>query len=76
MNSKIIVGEAPFQVLSHSLGISPSESGYVLNYSADGISFTEWDEATPANENCMVLNFPKGMYFKLVGNTGNVKVTF
>ena len=32
-----IKGEAPFQVLSHSFIVSPSEEGYTLNYSADGI---------------------------------------
>ena len=72
-----VSGETPFQIsVAHSMGISPSSEGYTLNYSADGFSYTAWDEATPANENTFVINFPKGAYFKLVGNASEVTVTY
>lgn len=76
MNKKTIKGGEQFQILAHSMGISPSAEGFTLNYSANGKDFTAWTEATPANENLMVINFPKGMYFKLVGNNSDVTVTF
>lgn len=70
-------GEAAFQIsVAHSMGVSPSAEGYTLNYSADGFDYTAWEEATPANENLFVINFPKGAYFKLVGNQSEVTVTY
>lgn len=71
-----INGETPFQVLAHSFSVSPSSEGYTLNYSADGINYDAWDEATPANENLFVLNVPKLSYFKLVGNGSNVIINY
>jgi len=68
-----IQGEQPFQIISsHSFGISPSKEGYTLNYSADGVNYTAYDKATPADENCFVLNVPKFCYFKLIGNNSDV----
>lgn len=69
-------GEAPFQVLSHSFGISESNEGYTLNYSADGIDWTEWSEGTPANETCYVNFIPYGAYFKLAGNNSEVTIIY
>lgn len=75
--SKIRVNnENAFQVLAHSFSVSPSTSGYVLQYSANGEEYTDWDEATPANENLVVNGVGKYMYFKLKGNTGNVDVQY
>lgn len=72
-----ISGETPFQITgAHSMGISVSSEGYTLNYSADGFTYTAWEEATPANENTFVINFPKGAYFKLVGNGSTVTITY
>ena len=62
--------------MAHSFVISASGQGYTLNYSADGTSWTAWSEATPANENCVVNGVPKGMLYKLVGNTDTVEITF
>ena len=76
MAKKMIDGEAPFQVLAHSFGVSPSENGYTLEYSADGYDYTEWEEATPADENLFVINVPKCAYFRLKGNSGEVTVCF
>lgn len=72
-----INGEQPFQLSSaHSFSVSPSSEGYTLQYSADGISYTDWDEATPANETLFVINVPKNTYYKLSGNGSQVVVSF
>ena len=60
--------DKPFQTGLDNFVISPSNEGYILNYSADGISYTAWNEPTPANEVLVVNGVPNGMYFKLVGN--------
>lgn len=71
MANKIINGEEQFQVMAHSFAVSPSASGYTLAYSADAVNFTNYSEATPANQTLVVNGFPKNMYYKLVGNTSN-----
>lgn len=71
-----ITGEEEFSVLSHSFGVSQSESGYTLNYSSDGLSWTQYGEATPANEDLFVNGVPYGSYFKLVGNTSEVQIIY
>lgn len=75
INNKVR-GENAFQVMSHSLIIGPSEAGYTLAYSADGENYTEYSEAVPANENCIVNGVAFGTYIKLVGNTGEVVVSY
>lgn len=74
--TKKITGDTPFQVLAHSCAISPSEQGYTLNYSADGINYTAWDEATPANENLIVNGLAYGTYLRLSGNTSEVVINY
>lgn len=69
-----VIGETPFQVLANAVCISPSNEGYTLNYSADGISYTAYGEATPAGENLTVSGIAKGTYLKLVGNNTEVTV--
>lgn len=72
-----ITGEQVFQITqSHSMTIGYSESGYTLMYGAGDGNFTAWEESTPSNEVCMVVNFAKGTYFYLAGNTGNVVITY
>lgn len=71
-----ITGEQPFQVLATSFAISPSAEGYTLNYSANGVEYTAWEEATPANETLVVNGVAKLMYFKLVGNQSDVEINF
>lgn len=58
-----------FQIPTDKFIIGPSASGYTLNYSADGVSWTPWKEATNANENQVVVGIPQNTYVKLVGNT-------
>ena len=71
-----ISGETPFQVLSHSFIVSQSESGYTLNYSGDGITWTAYDEATPANEDLIVNGIAFGTYVKLANNTSEVTINY
>lgn len=75
MQKKIITGEMPFQVLAHSFSVY-SESGYTLNYSADGVHYTAYDEATPAAETLIVNGVAKNMFFKLGGNSGEATITY
>lgn len=71
-----VQGENVFGVPTTSFAVSGSESGYTLNYSADGIQFTAYEEATPANEVLLVNGVAKGMSFKLVGNTSDVYIQY
>lgn len=71
-----ISGETPVQILAHSFIVSQSESGYTLNYSGDGITWTPYSEATPANEDLNVFGIAWGTYIKLVGNTSEVVINF
>ena len=67
-------GENSFIVLTDQMMIGPSEGGYTLAYSADNETFTEYEESTPAGENCLVNGTMRYSYWKLVGNTGDVTV--
>lgn len=71
-----ITGEKAFSVPTRSFAVSPSNEGYTLNYSADGVSYTAYTTATPANEVLIVNGVPKGMIYKLVGNQSELTVTF
>lgn len=69
-----VTGEKSFKVLKEQFIIGPSASGYTLAYSADNVHFTNYTEATPANENCIVNGAVTYSYWKLVGNTGEVDI--
>lgn len=71
-----ISGETPFQVLAHSFTVSPSSEGYTLNYSADGVTYTAYSDATPANENLIVNGIAWGQFIKLVGNASEVTINY
>ena len=71
-----ITGEQPFQVLATSFAVSPSAEGYTLNYSANGVEYAAWEEATPSNEVLVVNCVAKLMYFKLVGNASDVDINY
>ena len=70
-----ITGEQPFQVLSDSFSVSPSESGYDLYLSADGINYSNF-ATVAANTTRQFTGMNNGNYYKLVGNTGEVKVNW
>lgn len=69
-------GENAFQVLAHSFSVSPSAQGYTLQYSANGVDYTDWEENTPANETLIVNGVGKFMFFKLKGNQSSVDVQY
>lgn len=68
--------EQVFGIPTTSFGVSASTSGYTLAYSADGETWTNYTEATPANEVLIVNGTPKGFSFKLVGNTDTVYIQY
>lgn len=72
-----IKGEQPWQVIgAHSFGVSPSSESYILQYSCDGINYTDWGESVPANENLFVINVPKYSYYKLKNNNSDVIIIY
>ena len=71
-----VKNEQVFQVEATNFAISPSASGYTLNYSADGVNFTPWSDVVPANTTQAVACAACGMYYKLVGNTSEVVVVY
>ena len=71
----IVHNEEPFKVLNSSVTIGFSTSGYTLAYSANGSQFTNYTEATPANEVLIVNGLTRYSWLKLVGNSGDVEVT-
>lgn len=62
-------GETPFKCAKSNFAIGPTTNGYTLNYSVDKETWTAYDKATPANENCIVNEAVQYMWFKLAGNT-------
>ena len=69
-----VINEQVFGVPNTSFGVSGSASGFTLNYSVDGKTWGVWPEATKADEPLFVVNLPKFMKYKLVGNTDTVEV--
>ena len=69
-----VINEQVFGVPNTSFGVSGSVSGFTLNYSVDGEKWAQWSEATKADEPIFVVNVPKFMKYKLVGNTDTVEV--
>lgn len=71
-----ITDEKAFSVPSDTFAISASETGYTLQYSVDGETFTDWDEEDiPAGEN-VVVRSTRGLIYKLSGNEGDVFITY
>lgn len=61
-------GETPFQILAPAFCIAATSAGYTLNYSADGVTYTPWAEATSQDVNQPVINSVPGMYYFLENN--------
>ena len=59
--------ETSFQVLSHSFSVSPSTYEYTLQYSADGVNWTNYPEPIPAEETLIVNGCAFGQYINLDG---------
>ena len=64
-----IEADASFQVLSHSFSVSPSSAAYTLQYSADGIDWTDYEEEVPADETLIVNGCAFGQFIRLEGYT-------
>lgn len=71
-----INGEQAFSIPTSAFAVSASNEGYVLNYSADGETFTPWEKSTPSNEVLIVTNFPKHLTYKLMGNGTEVYIQY
>ena len=69
-----VLDQERFKVAKNQFIVGPSANGYTLAYSADGVNFTEYTEATPAGENLIVNGVPQYAWCKLVGNEGEVDV--
>ena len=67
MSNKKLEADASFQVLSHAFSVSPSQNAYTLQYSADGIDWTDYDEEIPADETLVVNDCAYGQFIKLDG---------
>lgn len=72
----LVEQEKVFGIPTNSFSVSHSDSGYTLCYSADGKTWTEYTEATPANETLIVNGVAKGMSFYLKGNTDTVYIQY
>lgn len=70
-----INGETPFQSLGDSIAIGASESGYTLYFSTDGVNYTSTGKSVTANTELQYKANTEGLYYKLVGNTGEVSVS-
>ena len=74
--AKITVhGEEVFRAQRDQFAVAPTEAGYTIAYSANGVDFTnDTDAVVPANENLVYLGAMQYGYYKLVGNSDNVEV--
>lgn len=70
-----INGEQPFQVLSTNFSVSPSESGYNLQISANGIDYTDF-ATVGAGVTRQFTGMANGNFYRLSGNTGTVEVNW
>lgn len=71
-----VTGENVFAIPTTDFGVAPTQGGYTLSYSVDGVNFTDHEEATPANENLIVKNGLKNAFYKLKGNQGEAVVVY
>ena len=73
--TKTIVGEAPFQTINGNFSVSPSNEGYTLQYSTDGINYSSYEDTVPANEVLIVTGVPLiPIFWRLYGNNSTVTV--
>ena len=75
MAKNTIHGEEVFRAQKDQFAVAPSEGGYTIAYSADGVHFTEdTDAVVPANETLVYLGAMQYGWYKLSGNQGDVEV--
>lgn len=69
-------GDDAFQVLSHSFSVGKTSNSYTLQYSANGIDWSSYDEEIPADETLIVNNCAFEQYIRLSGNTDTVDIIY
>ena len=70
-----ITGEQPFQVLSDSFSISPSEQNYTVQVSADGTNYSDLF-AVSAGQTKMCTGMSNGSFYRLKNNQSEVSVNW
>lgn len=70
-----IKGEAPFQVLTNSFSISPSNEGYTLQISADGRNYSNLFSVS-SGVTRLVTGVAPNSYYRLMGNRSDVVVNW
>ena len=70
-----IQGEAPFQVLTNNFSISPSQEGYTLQISADGVNYSNLF-SVGANVTRLVTGVAANSYYRLLGNASEVSINW
>lgn len=70
-----ITGETPFQVLTNNFSISPSNEGYTLQISADGVNFSNLF-SVGANVTRLVTGVAANSYYRLLGNQSAVQINW
>lgn len=75
MGKITVHGEQVFRAQRDQFAVAPSEGGYTVAYSADGVNFTnDTDAVVPAGENLVYLGAMTYGWYKLAGNQGDVDV--
>ena len=70
-----IKGEQPFQVLTNNFSISPSQEGYTLQISADGVNFSNLF-TVGAGVTRLVTGVAANSYYRLSGNESEVSINW
>ena len=70
-----ITGEQPFQVLTNNFSISPSQEGYTLQISADGVNFSNLF-TVGAGVTRLVTGVAANSFYKLSGNQSAVSINW
>ena len=69
-----IQGEQPFQVDAHSFSVSPSNDNYYLEYSADGVNYTQYEEQVESGDTLIVNGVAYNQFIRLSGNNSEVTI--
>lgn len=70
-----ITGEQPFQVLTSNFSISPSQEGYTLQISADGVNYSNLF-TVGAGVTRLVTGVAANSFYKLSGNQSQVSINW
>lgn len=70
-----ITGEQPFQVLTNNFSISPSQEGYTLQISADGVNFSNLF-TVGAGVTRLVTGVAANSFYRLSGNQSQVSINW